>query len=116
MIPSSLSQPTSTNGTESPEKAQEKLEARLKALIASQPVMIFMKGTPSEPRCGFSRQAIEILTNLGCAYGSFNILADSDVREGLKKFSNWPTYPQCKLTFFLDQVLRLYCANASDDD
>ncbi|KAJ3051226.1 Glutaredoxin 3 [Rhizophlyctis rosea] len=70
------------------------LEKRLRALINTQPVMLFMKGTPQQPRCGFSRQTIELLNEQGVKYGSFNILADEDVRSGLKKFSNWPTFPQ----------------------
>ena len=56
--------------------------------------MVFIKGTPQEPRCGFTRQLIEILQNKDVKYGSFDILSDNDVREGLKKYSNWPTYPQ----------------------
>ena len=56
--------------------------------------MLFMKGTPDEPRCGFSRQIVEILKNKQVKYGSFDILSDNEVREGLKTYSNWPTYPQ----------------------
>lgn len=56
--------------------------------------MLFMKGTPDEARCGFSRKAIEILKKHNVKFGSFDILTDNDVREGLKKFSNWPSYPQ----------------------
>ena len=53
-----------------------------------------MKGTPQEPRCGFSRQTVEILKNQNVNFSFFDILADNEVREGLKKYSNWPTYPQ----------------------
>ncbi|KAJ3294378.1 Glutaredoxin 3 [Borealophlyctis nickersoniae] len=70
------------------------LEKRLKALMNAHAVMLFMKGTPQQPRCGFSRQTVEILNSLNVKYGSFNILADDNVRQGLKKLSNWPTYPQ----------------------
>ncbi|GAB5585213.1 glutaredoxin [Umbelopsis nana] len=70
------------------------LQSRLKALVTSAPVMIFIKGTPQQPRCGFSRQLIELLAEQNVRYSSFNILADEDVRQGLKEFSNWPTYPQ----------------------
>lgn len=55
--------------------------------------MLFMKGTPSQPRCGFSKTIIEILTTYKCDYGTFNILADDQVRQGLKEFVSWPTYP-----------------------
>ncbi|RUP26541.1 thioredoxin-like protein [Jimgerdemannia flammicorona] len=70
------------------------LTARLTALVNSAPVMAFIKGTPSEPRCGFSRQLVDILAEQQVKYSSFNILADDEVRQGLKTFSNWPTFPQ----------------------
>nr|KAJ3420791.1 Glutaredoxin 3 [Polyrhizophydium stewartii] len=70
------------------------LEAKLRQLVSSHPVMLFMKGTPSQPRCGFSRQSVEILAQVGCEYGSFDILADETVRQALKEYSKWPTYPQ----------------------
>lgn len=72
----------------------EELNARLKKLINSSPVMLFMKGDPSAPKCGFSRQTIEMLNDLDAKYGSFDILSDEVVRQGLKTYSNWPTYPQ----------------------
>lgn len=53
-----------------------------------------MKGLPSAPRCGFSRQIVEILDDAGVSYDAFNILEDDEVRQGLKEFSDWPTYPQ----------------------
>jgi Grx4 family monothiol glutaredoxin len=56
--------------------------------------MLFMKGTPSSPQCGFSRQLVGLLRERGVRYGFFNILADDDVRQGLKEFSDWPTFPQ----------------------
>ncbi|KAJ9075097.1 glutaredoxin [Entomophthora muscae] len=70
------------------------LNSRLKQLISQEHVMIFIKGSPQQPKCGFSRQLIEILKEQGIVYGSFDILSDDGVRQGLKKFSNWPTYPQ----------------------
>ncbi|XP_035218184.1 glutaredoxin-3-like isoform X2 [Stegodyphus dumicola] len=78
-------------GNESPE---EVLNARLQKLINKAPVMLFMKGSPSVPRCGFSKQVIALLDSHNAKYETFDILEDFDVREGLKKFSNWPTYPQ----------------------
>lgn len=74
-----------------PEKA---LNERLEQLIRGDTVMLFMKGNPSAPRCGFSRQAVEILNKQQVPFGSFDILSDEDVRQGLKKYSDWPTYPQ----------------------
>lgn len=77
-----------------PAKAEEELNKRLKELVSAAPVMLFMKGTPSEPQCGFSRQLVAILRENSVKYGFFNILADDEVRQGLKKFADWPTYPQ----------------------
>ena len=59
--------------------------------------MLFMKGTPSAPQCGFSRQLVSILRENSVRYGFFNILADDEVRQGLKEFSDWPTFPQLYL-------------------
>ncbi|XP_035900303.1 glutaredoxin 3 [Anopheles stephensi] len=70
------------------------LEQRLKALINRSKVMIFMKGDRNTPRCGFSKQLIAIINDTGVAYDTFDILTDEAVRQGLKTFSNWPTYPQ----------------------
>ncbi|KAK3670560.1 glutaredoxin [Recurvomyces mirabilis] len=76
------------------EASQEELNARLSELVKAAPVMLFMKGTPSAPQCGFSRQCVSILREKGVRYGFFNILADDEVRQGLKEFSEWPTFPQ----------------------
>lgn len=90
--------PTTTNGTAAPaatpEETKEALFARLAELVKAAPVMLFMKGTPSAPQCGFSRQLVGILREHGVKYGFFNILADEDVRQGLKEFADWPTFPQ----------------------
>ncbi|KAH9503277.1 Glutaredoxin 3 [Bulinus truncatus] len=74
--------------------AKQDLNEKLKKLINSAPVMLFMKGSPSAPKCGFSRQITQILNEQNIKYSSFDILEDDDVRQGLKSFSNWPTYPQ----------------------
>ncbi|XP_033219903.1 glutaredoxin 3 [Belonocnema kinseyi] len=70
------------------------LEARLKKLINQHPCMLFMKGNPATPRCGFSRTIVALLDSYKADYQTFDILEDNVVREGLKKFSDWPTYPQ----------------------
>lgn len=70
------------------------LEHRLKTIINQSPVMLFMKGNKEAARCGFSRQILEILNSTEVDYGTFDILQDEDVRQGLKTYSNWPTYPQ----------------------
>lgn len=70
------------------------LEDRLKALINKSDVMIFMKGSRDAPKCGFSKQLIAIVNGLGIPYNTFDILTDEEVRQGLKTYSDWPTYPQ----------------------
>lgn len=77
--------------------SEDSLKKRLEQLVNSQPVMLFMKGNPENPKCGFSQKVIDILKEIGVEFGSFDILSDNVVREGLKKFSNWPTYPQIYL-------------------
>ena len=72
----------------------EELNKRLADLVKAAPVMLFMKGTPSAPQCGFSRQLVGILRQEGVRYGFFNILADEEVRQGLKVWADWPTFPQ----------------------
>ncbi|XP_064176837.1 glutaredoxin 3 [Anguilla rostrata] len=76
------------------EPPKEDLNDRLKKLISAAPCMLFMKGSPQEPRCGFSRQIVQILKEHNVKYSSFDILSDEEVRQGLKTYSNWPTYPQ----------------------
>ncbi|XP_052891090.1 glutaredoxin 3 [Anopheles moucheti] len=78
----------------SPGDGANNLEERLKALINRSKVMIFMKGDRNTPRCGFSKQLIAIVNDTGVEYDTFDILTDEAVRQGLKTFSNWPTYPQ----------------------
>lgn len=77
--------------------SKESLEDRLKKLINQASCMLFMKGNPTNPRCGFSRTIVSILDGYNTEYETFDILQDNEVREGLKKFSNWPTYPQMYL-------------------
>lgn len=77
-----------------PAKQKEDLFKRLGDLVKAAPVMLFMKGSPSSPQCGFSRQMVAILRENSVKYGFFNILADDEVRQGLKEFADWPTFPQ----------------------
>ncbi len=67
---------------------------RIKAEIGSSPVVLFMKGTPDFPQCGFSAQTVAALRALGAQFKSVNIFEDPELREALKRYSNWPTYPQ----------------------
>lgn len=84
--------PAYTSGSTT--QSKEELHTRLSNLVKAAPVMLFMKGTPSAPQCGFSRQLVSLLRENGVKYGFFNILADDEVRQGLKEFADWPTFPQ----------------------
>jgi monothiol glutaredoxin len=68
--------------------------ARIEDLLKANKVMLFMKGTRQFPACGFSNAVVQILKKEGVAFETFNILADPEIRQGLKEYSNWPTYPQ----------------------
>ena len=70
------------------------VNTRIKNEIESSDVVLFMKGTPQAPQCGFSMQVVQILNHLGVPYKAINVLADGEIREGVKQFSNWPTIPQ----------------------
>lgn len=67
---------------------------RIKADIASNDIVLFMKGTPAVPQCGFSATVVHILDHVGVKYKGVNVLADAEIRQGIKDFSNWPTIPQ----------------------
>ena len=67
---------------------------RIKQQLDSQPVVLFMKGNPDFPQCGFSAQAVAALRACQTEFAHFNIFGYAEVREGLKAYSNWPTYPQ----------------------
>jgi monothiol glutaredoxin len=67
---------------------------RIKAELGSSPVVLFMKGTPDFPQCGFSAQTVAALRALGAEFKSVNIFEEPEMREALKRYSNWPTYPQ----------------------
>ena len=68
--------------------------ARIADIVTSNDVVLFMKGTPLFPQCGFSSKAISILDHLGVTYESIDVLQDMEVRQGIKSFSDWPTIPQ----------------------
>lgn len=91
---SNTSTSTSIPPAASSEESPEALEDRLKKLTSAAPVMLFMKGSPSSPQCGFSRQLVAILREHQVRFGFFDILKDDSVRQGLKNFSDWPTFPQ----------------------
>lgn len=67
---------------------------RIKSQLSSHPVLLYMKGTPDFPQCGFSATAVRALNAVGAKYDTVNIFEEPEVREALKQYSNWPTYPQ----------------------
>ena len=72
----------------------ETLKKRIEDTISKERIMLFMKGNPAMPQCGFSAAVVGVLKEEGVQYGSYNILADNELREGLKEYSSWPTFPQ----------------------
>lgn len=68
----------------------ERIEAELKAT----PVVLYMKGTPVFPQCGFSARVVQILSHVGVPFKGVNVLEDMEIREGIKAYTNWPTIPQ----------------------
>ncbi len=70
------------------------LKVQIEKLLNSSKIVLFMKGNAEAPQCGFSANSVAILKNLGVSFNTFNILNDAEIRQGLKEYSNWPTYPQ----------------------
>ena len=92
-VPTSVFAASSTV-TASTATSTDALNQKIERLINTAPVMLFMKGSPEQPRCGFSRQIVEILQGEKISFSTFDILTDEEVRAGLKTYSDWPTYPQ----------------------
>ena len=67
---------------------------RIQTEVSGSPVVLYMKGTPVFPQCGFSARVVQILSHMGVPFKGVNVLEDMEVREGIKSFSNWPTIPQ----------------------
>ncbi len=85
---------TSKTGQENNgETSQESLN-RIKGLVEGSPVFLFMKGTPRFPQCGFSANTVAVLNRLGVSFEAFDVLSDPEVREGVKHYAKWPTFPQ----------------------
>jgi Grx4 family monothiol glutaredoxin len=72
----------------------ESVDDRIRLILESAPVVLFIKGTPEFPQCGFTRQAVELMRNHNVKFGYYNILADAELRERLRSYSGWETYPQ----------------------
>jgi monothiol glutaredoxin len=70
------------------------VKAKIDKLVTDNKVMVFMKGSKLMPQCGFSNNVVQILNTLGVPFETVDILADNDIRQGIKEYSNWPTIPQ----------------------
>ncbi|KAJ7782960.1 thioredoxin-like protein [Mycena metata] len=86
--------PTSGAPSAPQNETPEQLDARMRALMTQSKVVLFMKGNPEEPRCGFSRKISTLLQQQSVPFSSFDILQDEDVRQSLKRLNDWPTFPQ----------------------
>ena len=67
---------------------------RIESDIKANPVVLYMKGTPVFPQCGFSARVVQILSHIGAPFKGVNVLEDAEIREGIKEYANWPTIPQ----------------------
>ena len=74
--------------------SDQSVNDRIKQQIGGDDVVLYMKGTPVFPMCGFSAAVVQVLSREGVRFQSYNILEDQDLRQGLKEFSDWPTFPQ----------------------
>jgi monothiol glutaredoxin len=70
------------------------IQAKIKETVMSNPIVLFMKGSPKFPQCGFSNLATQVLDACGAKYVAIDVLQDQDIREGIKQYANWPTIPQ----------------------
>ena len=70
------------------------IQEKIERTVASNDVVLFMKGTPDFPQCGFSGRAVQILRACGTEFSAVDVLADDQIRQGIKQYSNWPTIPQ----------------------
>ncbi|WP_028450512.1 MULTISPECIES: Grx4 family monothiol glutaredoxin [Chitinibacter] len=70
------------------------IQDTIRQQVNENPVILYMKGTPTFPQCGFSAGAVQVLKNLGVNFAAVNVLADPEIRQGIKEFANWPTIPQ----------------------
>ncbi len=88
------------------------VNARIEDQLKSHDVLLYMKGTPDFPQCGFSGQAVAALKAVGKPFAYVNIFEDEEIREGLKTYSNWPTFPQLYVNGELiggsDNVIEMY--------
>ncbi|KAF0814706.1 Glutaredoxin 4 [Andreprevotia sp. IGB-42] len=74
--------------------SERDIQQEIHQIVTENPVALFMKGTPTFPQCGFSAGAVQLLKNVGVQFAAVNVLADQDIRQGIKDYANWPTIPQ----------------------
>lgn len=72
----------------------QSVHERIQKTVSENDIVLYMKGNPSFPQCGFSSTVVQILNYIGAEYASVNVLDDADIRQGIKDFNNWPTIPQ----------------------
>ena len=89
-----LNEDIATTKEFTPAQATGELKERIESIIGSDQLVLFMKGNSEFPQCGFSANTVAILKHLGKSFTTFDILQDMDIRQGLKEYSNWPTFPQ----------------------
>jgi len=73
---------------------EQSTKEKIENIINENEVLLFMKGTPVMPQCGFSAAVVGVLSHMGIKFNSINVLEDPEIREGIKEFSDWPTIPQ----------------------
>ena len=98
--------------TETPDQTSNPLRGEIQNAISANPVLLFMKGTPEQPMCGFSAQTVAALQSLGRPFAAVNVLPDPRIRQELSALSNWPTIPQLfvdgELVGGCDIVMEMY--------
>ncbi|MBP9854662.1 MAG: Grx4 family monothiol glutaredoxin [Candidatus Omnitrophica bacterium] len=73
---------------------EESTKQRIENDVKKNKVFLYMKGTPQQPQCGFSSQAVNLLQHYKVDFGAFNVFSDEDIRQGIKEYADWPTIPQ----------------------
>jgi monothiol glutaredoxin len=73
---------------------EQNTKEKIESIIKDNEILLFMKGTPVMPQCGFSAAVVGVLSHMGVKFNSVNVLEDADIREGIKEYSDWPTIPQ----------------------
>lgn len=95
------------------------IKNRIDGILGESKIVLFMKGSPSFPQCGFSARAVAILREVGAEFSSVDVLSDDEIRQGIKEYGNWPTIPQLyidkKLVGGSDIMMEMYEAGELQD-